>query len=403
MNKIGYKRKKGSFINFLVVLSVAGAFFLLKTPFINTVLGIKSEFSEKIIFASLLLEKPKKTVDYYWENYIRHDDDYETDKNNFEKNEKPIVDSLEIPQKAPEISSSKPCTKENIISSQPETQKTPPKKTPPMIEPKYRGTILEQRFGGADNQCFVKKDGVYIRNYTDLTAEQILGILEKKASIKFENTTAPQVLIYHTHATESFEEYDSKYYDIRGNWRSTDNNKNMIAVGDALEKALKAKGIGVIHDYTHHDYPSYNGSYSRSAETVKKYLKEYPTIKVALDLHRDGIERENHEIVKSKAEINGEKASQVMVVCACDENHQVLPYWEENFRFGMDITTALESRYKGLTRPLYLCNARYNMDLSQGLLILEFGTNANTVEEAKITANAVGEVLGDLLKSYREE
>ena len=177
----------------------------------------------------------------------------------------------------------------------------------------------------------------------------------------------------------------------------------MTAVGDVLEKVLKSKGIGVVHDYTHHDYPSYNGSYKRSAETVKSYLEKYPTIKVALDLHRDGIEKENHEIIKSKAEINGEKASQVMVVCACDESYQTIPNWEENFRFGMDITTALEQRYEGITRPLYLCNARYNMDLSQGLLILEFGTNANTIEEVKITAAAVGEVLGDLLETYKEE
>ena len=397
MNNKGYKRKEERILSILLFCGILTAGILIKEPLLKGLGSISSEFSDKIIFTSLMLEKPKTTAEYLWQNYVRQDNEYDLKEEIHEEKAEPLESSSQNAE-IEEI----PLPQEVEKSDTSESSKKP-KKTPPMIEPKYRGTILEQHFGGADNKCFVKKDGAFIRNYTNLTAEKILEILEKKTSLKIDDTDEPQVLIYHTHATESFEEYDSEYYDTRGSWRSTDNNKNMTAVGDELEKALKAKGIGVVHDYTHHDYPSYNGSYSRSAETIKSYLEKYPTIKVALDLHRDGIEKDGNIIVKSKAQINGEKASQVMVVCACDESYQVIPKWEENFRFGMDITCALEKNYKGLTRPLYLCNAKYNMDLLSGLLILEFGTNANTVEEAKITANAVGEVLGDLLKSYGEE
>lgn len=52
------------------------------------------------------------------------------------------------------------------------------------------------------------------------------------------------------------------------------------------------------------DYPSYNGSYERSAETVKKILAENPSIKVVLDIHRDAIgtnESIMRRLLKSKA------------------------------------------------------------------------------------------------------
>ena len=52
----------------------------------------------------------------------------------------------------------------------------------------------------------------------------------------------------HTHATESYEGYDSEYYDTRNTWRSTDNNENMVAVGNVIEEELRKAGIGVVHD-----------------------------------------------------------------------------------------------------------------------------------------------------------
>ena len=41
-------------------------------------------------------------------------------------------------------------------------------------------------------------------------------------------------------------------------------------------------GVTVLHDKTLHDYPSYTGSYTQSAKTIKAYLKKYPSIKVVL-------------------------------------------------------------------------------------------------------------------------
>ena len=66
-------------------------------------------------------------------------------------------------------------------------------------------------------------------------------------------------------------------------------SKNMIAVGNALAEVLNNRGIKTIHDTTVHDYPAYNGSYERSKATVLKNLEKYPSVKIVLDVHRDGI------------------------------------------------------------------------------------------------------------------
>ena len=82
----------------------------------------------------------------------------------------------------------------------------------------------------------------------------------------------PQVLIMHTHTTESFEPFERDFFDSSFNYRTTDPSKNVVMIGDKITQQLENAGIGVIHDTTIHDYPSYNGSYDRSAETVTRKI-----------------------------------------------------------------------------------------------------------------------------------
>lgn len=274
-----------------------------------------------------------------------------------------------------------------------------PKPVPPMeIPEEYRGPLIEQNMAGYENASFITCGKGYLRNYTDLEPEAIQEILKQPPRIQALKTKEPQVLIFHTHATESYEPYDSPYYDTRGTWRSTDNSLNMVAVGDALTAALEAKGIAVIHSDVQHDYPSYNGSYNRSAETVESYLKKYPSIKVVLDVHRDATQS-GDEIIKPITEINGKKAAQVMIIAPCDDGTMELPNWRENLRFAAALQNSIESRYPTLTRPIFFCYRKYNMHLSTGALLLEFGSHGNTLEEAIYTAQMVGECLGDYLNS----
>lgn len=91
----------------------------------------------------------------------------------------------------------------------------------------------------------------------------------------------PFILIYHTHATGSYQPVSE------GNFHSVEEAGTVREVGNVLASSLEAKGIAVIHDKTIHVLPSYNKSYSRSLETVEAVLKANPTICVIIDLHRD--------------------------------------------------------------------------------------------------------------------
>ena len=76
------------------------------------------------------------------------------------------------------------------------------------------------------------------------------------------------------------EESDTYFSDMPT--RTQDNNLNVVRVGEEIAKRLREAGIGVVHDTTVHDYPSYSGSYDRSIETMRKNLEQYPTIQVTL-------------------------------------------------------------------------------------------------------------------------
>lgn len=80
-----------------------------------------------------------------------------------------------------------------------------------------------------------------------------------------------------------------------------------------------------------HDYPSYDGSYDSSRMAVKQILEEYPSIKVCLDVHRDGIEREDGTRLAPVAEIDGREAAQLMIISGCDDGTMGMPDYMKNF------------------------------------------------------------------------
>jgi len=276
-------------------------------------------------------------------------------------------------------------------------ESAPPLIAQPKIPEEFRAALVSEDFSGKDSTVLIKYGAGYVNNATRHSREDVEAILEKKLHLGFEDTREPQVLIIHTHATESFERFDTAVYDTRNTWRSTDNNNNMVAVGAAMAQALEESGIGVIHDTTQHDNPSYNSSYQRSAKTVSEYLERHPSIRVVLDLHRDAMEREDRTIVKPVTVINGKKAAQIMIISGCDDGTMNMPGWRENLRLAAAFTGEMERQWPSLTRPVYFAYRKYNQHLSPGALLLEFGSNANTLDEALYAATLAGYALADLI------
>ena len=275
------------------------------------------------------------------------------------------------------------------------TDQKPVSVQPPEISPEYRGVLISETMAGSPSAVCWQIGAGWLRNYTEIPRTQIDAELSEPLELAPKADGRVEVLIMHTHATESYEGYDSEYYDTRNSWRSTDNNENMVAVGNVIEEELKKAGIGVVHDTQQFDYPSYNGSYDRAAVAVKEYLAQYPDIQLILDVHRDGIQRDATTIVKPATEIDGEPAAQIMILCGSDPG---VGDWGENLRTAAAVTNLLESRYPTLTRPIYFSTGRYNMDLSGGTILLEFGSQANTLEEALTSARLTGQALGEWLQ-----
>lgn len=260
--------------------------------------------------------------------------------------------------------------------------------------------ILEEQFSySGTGDMYIPAGKGYIRNMTSsLSRAQVSSEVGKKPDFVLADTEEPQVLIIHTHATESYEEYDVGYGDAEYDARSNDNAKNVVAVGDVIAVQLEEAGIGVLHDTTQHDNPSYNGSYDRSMATVEDYLERYPSIRVVLDIHRDAIERDGGVRVKPTVKINGKKAAQVMICVGCGSDSARVPEYRHNLRFGAMLQNTLQTDYPGLARPLYLCNRNYNLHLTKGSLLIEMGGHANTLEEAKYSGEMVGKVLVKVLR-----
>ncbi len=266
--------------------------------------------------------------------------------------------------------------------------------------PANYGTILRENLNLKSTQgtlLLAYENGV-IKNSTKLSADKVTGYMKSDPAFRIYKNNKPQVLIYHTHATEAFET-DTQYYDKSYNSRTQDNEKNIVSVGEIIAEQLEQAGIKTLHDTTAHDYPSYNGSYNRSAKTVNDYLKEYPTIKVILDIHRDAIERDGSRL-SAVASINGRDAAQVMIISGCDDGTMDYPNWKANLRFAARLQSEMETLYPGLTRPVMFCYRRYNQHLSNGALLLEVGSHGNTLAEAQYAGELVGKSLVSLFEKY---
>jgi stage II sporulation protein P len=125
---------------------------------------------------------------------------------------------------------------------------------------------------------------------------------------------------------------------------------------------------------------------------MKKDIKKYPGIQVTLDIHRDALG--GNERIKPTVTINGKKAAQLMIVSGCDDDGtQDFPNWEYNLRFALRLQQSAVQLYPGLARPIDFCNAQYNENRTKGSLLVEFGTEVNTVEEAIYSGTLFGKTL----------
>ena len=270
----------------------------------------------------------------------------------------------------------------------------------PEVPEENRAALVHKTYTAGSSNIYIPLENGYIKNCTSISRAEIEAQIQNPPYFTIEDTDEPQVLIMHTHTTESYVPFTGDYYDKTMSFRSTDNSENMAVVGDRIARELEAAGIGVIHDTTQHDYPSYNGSYERSQETVEKYLAQYPSIKIVLDVHRDAI-ASGEDVYSAEAEIEGKTAAQVMIISGCDDGTMGYPDYMKNLSFAAALQNQLEGDHPTLTRPVLFDYRKYNQQLTTGSLLLEIGSHGNTLEQAAYTGELIGKSLGRLLNSMK--
>ncbi len=198
------------------------------------------------------------------------------------------------------------------------------------------------------------------------------------------NSDKPSVLIYHTHATESYMPVDF------GNFHTVEEFATVREVGDVLAYELNQKGIGIVHDKTLHDNPSYNQSYNRSLESAKSMLAQFPTTKIIIDLHRDAAPSTGGG---KTVTIDGQKVGTYsLVVGNGNQNVKALK------AFANKINAKAESMYPGFGGKIIEKDYKYNQYIFNNSLLLEVGNNRNNIEEVRLTAKYFANVLAEVLK-----
>lgn len=213
----------------------------------------------------------------------------------------------------------------------------------------------------------------------------------------------PQILILHTHGSEAYTPASDLGIVWSGNHRSTDVRCSVVRVGDAMAEVFSEAGISVLHDRTLYDYPEYAGSYDRSLVGIQRHLKEHPSIRFILDIHRDAIEDSQGNQYKVVSDVEGQgTAAQLTLVVGSDGSGLPHPGWMENLRLATALQEDLLTQYPTLMRPILLRKSRYNQHAAPGSLLVEVGAAGNSPEEAVLAGRLFAGRMAAVLKAQSD-
>ena len=197
-----------------------------------------------------------------------------------------------------------------------------------------------------------------------------------------------EVLILHTHTTENYSERENL---------TTDTDFNVAGVGDVLAKELEeGYGISVIHDKTNHSV-SYNESYARSNQTLRKYLDEYGDFKLIIDLHRDGVDGARAEQLKKVYTINMNEQNLAKMMFVTGQNSE---RYTANKALVDKLYNTANTLFPGIIRNTYeyeYAATSINHSLSDNFVLLEVGSNINSAQEAKLTSKYIARIVAEYL------
>lgn len=204
----------------------------------------------------------------------------------------------------------------------------------------------------------------------------------------------PLVGIYHTHDWES---YLSEFPDLKLTGvqdldliSSEDHQKKTVVdLGQKLATLLSQQGVVTVHSEQHHQRLTYENAYLLSRITAEQILKEEPTTRVLIDIHRDAAWD-----YTPVAKIDGQEVAKIRCVIGATNAG-----WAVNEAFCERLMATLERRFPGLTLPVLVKEDRYNQDLLPGAILLEIGSATNSYDQAERAIALLAKGLADLVSA----
>ena len=230
---------------------------------------------------------------------------------------------------------------------------------------------------------------VKIKNGTDYTLTQ--EMLTPDITIENKN-----IVLFHTHSCESYTSSEAYPYTPTGNYRTTDLNFTVTRVGTELETQLKQYNYNVVHSTDYHDYPAYNGSYTRSLKTVQNILQT-TSADIIIDVHRDAIGSRSDYAPTVKIG-DTDEAAQLMFVIGTNAGGLWHPNWNQNLKFAIKVQEKAEELYPGLFKPIMLTTSRYNQHTGKYANIIEVGATGNTLEQCLTSMKYLAKVMDEIMK-----
>lgn len=204
------------------------------------------------------------------------------------------------------------------------------------------------------------------------------------------DTAGPQILIYHTHSRESFAD------SVEG-----DSSTTIVGAGEELSRILEEEyDFQVLHYTGEFDREDRDYAYSNSLPVIEQILREYPTIEVVIDLHRDAVK----EGTKLVMDLQGRPTARFMFFNGMsyirgrgDISYLENPYIQDNLSFSFQAQVAANEYYPGIARKIYLKAYRYNMHLMPKSMLIELGAQTNTVEEIMNACEPLAHIISIVL------
>ena len=268
-----------------------------------------------------------------------------------------------------------------------------------LVEAEIQQDIITQEFIPHEklaeiNTVEFRDFDTFVSNFYTIGTNTLIGsdqlnvdVLESKDMTISRDTEGPQILIFHTHSQEAFAD------SIEG-----DTATSIVGIGAYLAQILTEEyGYQVIHHTGEYDKKSRNDAYSLVLPEIEQILADNPSIQIVIDLHRDGFPE---EAAKPVTDIDGRPTAKIMFFNGLSRtkhtgniSYLYNQYINDNLAFSYQMQKKAAEYYPGLTRKIYLNGYRYNMHLCPKSLLIELGTQLNTVEEARNACEPLAHIL----------